>query len=149
MTVLVREANFDDKPEWLKLRQSLWPACSKERHIEEIEAYLADPEKAVFLATLGDGKIVGFIEESLRRDYVEGCETSPVAYLEGIYVLEEYRGKGIAKVLIQNAERWAASHGCTEMGSDAELTNQGSINMHLRLGFEEANRVVHFVRQIG
>jgi aminoglycoside 6'-N-acetyltransferase I len=67
--------------------------------------------------------IVGFLEMSLRHEYVEGCETSPVAYLEGIFVLGEHRNKGVAKLLVKQAEEWAINAGCTEIASDAEITN--------------------------
>ena len=39
---------------------------------------------------------VGFAQVQLRRDYVGGNHLSPVGYLEGIYVEETYRRRGIA-----------------------------------------------------
>ena len=53
--------------------------------LPEIEAFFAGqlPIAAVFVAE--DRVPVGFIELGLR-DYAEGCRTSPVAYVEGLYV---------------------------------------------------------------
>ena len=50
---------------------------------------------------------VGFAQCGLRRDYVEGTESSPVGYLEGIFVKESYRSKGCAKELLLACESWA------------------------------------------
>lgn len=93
-------------------------------------------------------KFIGFIEVSTRYDYVEGCDHSPVAYIEGIYIDWEHRGKGLAKQLVEAAVNWAKEKGYQEMGSDCELTNEASIKFHTSssIGFSEANRIVSFVR---
>ncbi|WP_208001794.1 aminoglycoside 6'-N-acetyltransferase [Macrococcoides caseolyticum] len=91
---------------------------------------------------------VGFAHVSLRVDYVEGTETSSVGFLEGIYVLPEYRSRGIARALITACEQFAKENGCTEFASDCELTNIDSILMHEKLGFEETNRIVCFKKKI-
>jgi aminoglycoside 6'-N-acetyltransferase I len=84
----------------------------------------------------------------LRHDYVEGTKTSPVGYLEGIYVREEYRRSGVAKELLECCEQWAKEKGCTEFASDCELTNEKSIAFHSAAGFSEANRIVCFTKTI-
>lgn len=93
-------------------------------------------------------KFIGFIEVSTRYDYVEGCDHSPVAYIEGIYIDWEHRGMGLAKALVEAAVNWAKEQGYQEMGSDCELTNEASIQFHTSsgIGFTEANRIVSFVR---
>ena len=83
-----------------------------------------------------------------RRDYVEGTQTSPVGYLEGIYVREQYRGRGQARALLRACEDWAAERGCGEFASDCQLENTDSIAFHLGAGFAEANRIVCFVKPL-
>ena len=83
----------------------------------------------------------------LRFDYVEGCKYSPVGFLEGIIVDEEYRLKDIAKTSVQN-EEWAKNKGCKEFASDCTLTNTDSIKFHLNIGFQEANRIIHFKKRL-
>lgn len=65
----------------------------------------------------GVGHLSGFIEASLRQT-VGGCATSPVGYIEGIFVKPDYRRRGVGRALVAAAEEWAASRGCTEMASD-------------------------------
>lgn len=90
------------------------------------------------------GMAIGFADVSLRWDYVNGCDTSPVAFLEGVYVEEEFRGQGVAAALIAEVTRWAISKGVSELASDADIANIDSHRMHAALGFEETERVVYF-----
>ena len=91
---------------------------------------------------------VGFAQCQLRHDYVEGTASSPVGYLEGIFVKKEYRHLGFAKELLHACEEWAKVQGCTEFASDCELDNAASFAFHMAMGFEEANRVICFRKEI-
>lgn len=144
----ILEATEAHRGPWLKMRMALWPECPEEQSSEEISAILAGNRQAAFLAQDDDGSIVAFVEVS-TRDYVEGCRSAPVGYMEGIYVRPEYRKKGIGTQLVRAAERWAARRGCREMGSDAEIDNAESISFHLALGFREMDRLVMFLKEIG
>ena len=143
----VEQAMPGDEETVALLACELWPHHTLEEMKEEFEAYIADEEAAVFLYRNKDGA-AGFAHCRLRHDYVEGTETSPVGYLEGIYVKEACRGEGIARKLLAACEDWASEKGCTEFASDCELTNIVSQNFHRAVGFEEANRLVAYVRKI-
>lgn len=84
----------------------------------------------------------------LRNDYVEGTNSSPVGYLEGVFVKEEHRNKGYAKELLAACEKWVKNMGCSEFASDCELSNINSHKFHLAMGFDEANRIVCFRKDI-
>ena len=84
----------------------------------------------------------GFANVSLRFDYVEGTESSPVGYLEGIFVDENFRNRGIARSLVKSCEDWAKEKGAKEFASDCLLNNIQSLKFHLAIGFEEANRII-------
>lgn len=90
----------------------------------------------------------GFAQCQLRHDNVEGTDSSPVGYLDGIFVKEEYRKWGYAKELLAACEQWARERGCTEFASDCELSNTGSFQFHIGAGFEEANRVICFTKKL-
>lgn len=117
----------------------------------ELAAQFADltasEEAACFLAFEGETAI-GFAQCQLRRDYVEGCTTSPVGFLEGIYVAEEARRHGVARALLRACEDWARSAGCTEFASDCEIDNRVSLAWHLNAGFAEANRTIWFAKKL-
>ena len=122
-------------------------SSSEEELSEEFGELLDSDECAVFLLSV-DGQPAGFAQCQLRHDYVEGTCSSPVGYLEGIYVLPEYRGKGCAKALLAECERWAKAKDCTEFASDCELDNTGSLAFHLNMGFTEANRIICFTKKL-
>ena len=103
-------------------------------------------DAAVFLAL--EGEAVGFAQCQLRRDYVEGTESSPVGYLEGIFVTQPCRNRGYARALLAACQDWARARGCTEFASDCELTNSESLAFHLRMGFLEANRIICFTKRL-
>ena len=79
---------------------------------------------------------------------MEGTDSSPVGYLEGIYVEEDCRKQGIARALLAACENWAKTKGCTEFASDCELDNTQSLRFHLNVGFIEANRIICFTKKL-
>lgn len=147
MSYTVRRATYEDKPDWLRMRQGLWPDAPVEYLNFDMDGLLTDPDYAVFVASGADGKLVAFIEAGLR-DYGEGCETSPVGYIEAWYVDEHVRGQKLGRELVGAAEGWAREKGCSEMASDTWLENEISITAHSKLGYEEAERLVHFVKRL-
>ena len=115
-----------------------------------MSSFCARPERfAQFVAYADSHQPVGFIEVAVRKDYVNGTDSSPVAFLEGIYVVPEARRMGTARALLATAERWAISRGCREFASDAPLENETSHAMHRALGFKETERVVFFRKLLG
>jgi aminoglycoside 6'-N-acetyltransferase I len=135
---------------WLALRQALWPDCTARQHLSEMSLFCASPQRfAQFVACATSGRAIGLAEASIRADYVNGTSSSPVAFLEGIYVVPEARRNGIARSLVAAVERWARSAGCTELASDALLENQSSHAVHRALGFGETERVVFFRKTLG
>ncbi len=151
-----REVSGTDNPRRMSAEETaiaaelaceLWPDHSPEEMTEEFEALLSTDDAAVFLYTK-NGKPAGFAQCQLRHDYVEGTGTSPVGYLEGVYVKEAYRKQGIGRELVSACERWAKEQGCTEFASDCELMNETGQAFHRAIGFEEANRIVAYVRKI-
>ena len=91
---------------------------------------------------------VGFAQCQLRNDYVEGTKTSPVEYLEGIFVKEQCRHKGYAKELLVECEAWAKENGCSEFASDCEIHNVDSFHFHQAMNFIEANRIICFTKAL-
>lgn len=142
----ISSARIDD---WLMLRRQLWPNHSDQEHLAEMSSFLSQPGQfAQFMSFDAGGDPSGFAEASVRHDYVNGAETSPVAFLEGIYVEPAFRHQGVAGSLVEAVCAWARAQGLSELASDADLTNDLSHAMHLALGFRETERVVFFSRPL-
>ncbi|WP_194787881.1 aminoglycoside 6'-N-acetyltransferase [Pseudomonas sp. UFMG81] len=146
---MIETCSDSTTPAWLHLRSALWPGCPAAEHRDEMADIARRPDTLVALLALDEqGRALGLAEASVRHDYVNGSSTSPVAFLEGIYVEPAGRGQGVARALIAAVERWAAARGCSELASDAALDNLGSQRMHAALGFAETERVVYFLKPV-
>jgi aminoglycoside 6'-N-acetyltransferase I len=134
-----------DAEGWLTMRMALWPHCDRRQQLAEMATWCADPDRyAVFLAYDEGCQAVGFAEAAIRHDYVNGTESSPVGFLEGLYVAAASRRRGVARALVAAVEEWAAAAGCRELASDTDLHNTVSQQAHKALGFEETERVIFF-----
>jgi aminoglycoside 6'-N-acetyltransferase I len=95
-----------------------------------------------------DSRFIGYMHLSVRSDYVNGTDTSPVAFVEAIYVLPEYRKHGIGREFIKFAEAYARERGITQLASDCFIDNTMSEQFHKSCGFEEKERVICFVKDV-
>jgi len=144
---MIRKVELNDCYDVAELACRMWDSHDILELKNEFELKLDKDDFALFIKVI-DEKIVGFCECSLRYDYIEGTSSSPVGYLEGIFVLEEYRNLGIASSLLAESEMWAKKKGCTEFASDCELENNDSLKFHLKAGFKEANRIICFKKDL-
>ena len=144
---MIHRARIADAEALAGLAIQMWPDHDSEEMAAEFRKLVKDDEAVCFIKYVDDEPI-GFSQCQLRRDYVEGTESSPVGYLEGIFVSEEYRKKGYAAELLSECEKWAKEKGCTEFASDCELDNADSFRFHISLGFKEANRIICFRKDL-
>ncbi len=144
---MIKRATKEDALTLAQLAIKMWDGNTVEGLAADFEDLLESDKVACFIKYV-DGTPVGFAQCQLRTDYVEGTDSSPVGYLEGIFVEEAYRHQGIAMQLLQECQRWAKEKGCKEFASDCELDNTDSLKFHMAMGFEEAGRIICFRRDI-
>ncbi len=149
LKVIIERCAELDQPGWLQMRMALWPDATADDHRGYMAISLAQPERFLQLMMYDENRApIGFIEGSIRSDYVNGTETSPVGFVEGVYVIPSMRRKGIARHLFAAIGDWAQARGCRELASDALLENEASQRAHRALGFRETERVVYFTRKL-
>ena len=144
---MIRKANLNDLPRLTELALELWPDNSVDKMYYDLGKIMTAGESVFFLA-YREETAVGFAQCQLRHDYVEGCETSPVGFLEGIFVAEGYRLTGTGRALLAACEAWAKSVGCSEFASDCELDNTVSLAWHMKNGFTEMGRTIWFAKKL-
>jgi aminoglycoside 6'-N-acetyltransferase I len=129
------------------MRLALWDDCPGEQQLREMAEIRASEVDEVFFAERLGGGLCGFLEVSLRSR-ANGCDSTPVGYIEGWYVDEDVRCQGVGRELVQAAEAWARLRGCRQMASDAELWNELSHRVHGALGYQETARLVLFKKDL-
>ncbi|SDO11386.1 aminoglycoside 6'-N-acetyltransferase [Alkalicoccus daliensis] len=128
------------------LAVKLWPHQTQNALEQEFKDLLTTNKHVLFMSL--EEQYTGFIHFSLRFDYVEGTFSSPVGYVEGIYVEERARNKGTAAALLRTGEQWARHKGCLEIASDVVLGNEKSYKFHEKNGFTEVNRIVCYAKKL-
>ena len=139
--------NDNNLKEYVDLAMLLFPDEDYDEEYEMYkESFKTDKEMGYLYQT--DNKYVGMMHLSIRSDYVNGTDTSPVLYLEAIYVLSDYRKLGIARKFIDFAENIARKKEITQLASDCLLENHASELFHKACGFREEERVICFVKDV-
>lgn len=146
-SVMIKRAGMNETEELAGLAVQMWKEHAPEDLEAEFREAVMNNEAACFIKYVDD-RPIAFAQCQLRHDYVEGTRSSPVGYLEGIFVSEGYRKKGYAAELLSECERWAKEKGCTEFASDSALDNTDSLWFHMALGFEEVNRIICFRKDL-
>jgi|SRR5215469_891127 len=147
--VRIRTATPADCHQLSCLREALWPESSAKQHAIELTSLVKEKKNGtmplvVFVAEAVSGLLIGFLEAGLRS-HADGCDPKhPVGFVEGWFVSESQRGKGIGALLLAAAEDWARSHGCIEIASDTWIDHTLSQRVHEALKFEVVDRCVHY-----
>ena len=140
-----REAKESDFDGWLELRQQLYPDCSYDQLLSEIKkiywekSVVGELDYLVLLHVAEDDRVIGFIETSLRPE-VPHFTTSPAGYVESLYVVPEFRGRGIATELVSRSETWVRSKGCMDFYVDTDTGYDDAYQFYLAVGFKEVDR---------
>jgi aminoglycoside 6'-N-acetyltransferase I len=146
----IRSYHPADLTEWMRMRRKLWPELPADETAQRADcaAWLARKNSIVLVSQRSESsRLCGFIEVG-EREFADGCDTCPVAYLEGLFVDKDLRGKGIGRELIRTAEDWAVANGYYEFASDALLENLPSQQAHESMGFVEVERAVRYVKRL-
>ncbi len=147
--VRIRRAEPSDCAQLARLQEALWPTTSADEHASELGPVLAGRGSStmplVYLVAEADGgRLIGFLEVGLRS-HADGCDPShPVGFIEGWYVVEDQRRRGIGRQLLAAAEVWARRQGCREIASDTWIDNILSQRVHEALGYAVVDRCVHY-----
>jgi aminoglycoside 6'-N-acetyltransferase I len=153
--IQIRPARVSDLEQLAAMCEALWPTTSAGEHARERRSILEGKAAsvltmpiAIFVAETSPGTVIGFVEVDLRS-HADGCDPSkPVGYIEGWYVAETHRERGVGKQLVAKAEEWARSHGCVEMASDVLIENEPSQCAHKAMGYEVVDRCVHYRKNL-
>jgi aminoglycoside 6'-N-acetyltransferase I len=146
--ICVRLAQLSDRDQLVRMHEALWPKTSADEHARELTLILEGKAPVtmplIILVAEASDRIAGFLEVDLRS-HADGCNPiRPVGYIEGWYVAENHRHRGIGSKLLAVAGDWARRQGCVEIASDTWVDNEVSQRVHEALGYEVVDRCVHY-----
>lgn len=144
----IREAYLGETEDMARMAMQLFPDRDEDIVFSDLLLALTGRSSAVYLAE-ADGTPIGFALCRLHHEDVKGTDSTPVGYLEAIYVQPEYRRQGIGRKLLQESEKWAREKmACTELASDCRTTDPEALAFFLRMGYLEADRIVCLSRKL-
>ena len=142
---MIRKANLNDLPILTQLVLERYPHYAADKTYYDLGKMMTADQSIFFLA-FSEETPVGFAQCQLRYDVVEGTETSPVGYMEGIYVKADFRTQGYAGRLMSACEKWAKEEGCMEFAGNCEVNDEDGHMFYSKFGFKEVKRIVCFAK---
>lgn len=142
-SIIVRKATISDVETLLLFEQGViaaerpFDSTLKSEYIHYYDiAHMIEAKHIELVVAESRGELVGCgyarIENSMPY-----LQHSRHAYLGFMYVIPEYRGKGVNKLIVQELMSWAASKEITEMRLEVYIENEGAVKAYEKAGFSK------------
>ena len=127
----IREATAADVEEIAALSGELGYPSGAEEIGRRMSTILGRDDQSVYVAEAAEGSVVGWIHVfgALR------LESEPFAELGGLVVSDPHRGRGIGKLLCEQARRWASENGFRALRVRSRAEREAAHRFYERLGF--------------
>jgi GNAT superfamily N-acetyltransferase len=139
--IRIREATLNDLDVLLTFEQGIIAAerpfdptiKEGEVHYYDIAAMIYEPHISVVVAE-ADGKVIGSGYARIE-DAKPFLKHTQHAYLGFMYVVPEFRGKGVNSLIVGNLAEWARRQGITEMILEVYHQNGPAVRAYEKAGF--------------
>jgi len=129
-----------------------WLKKQKEKHswvVNSNEIDTAQKYNHCWPSAKINNKIVGSIKIGFLKVYITDYEkvfdlSDKTAFIYDTYVIEKYRKKGIAKLLILKAVNYLNNNGYKKVGCHIPSWNKASINAYEKIGFKKIIYIRYF-----
>jgi len=142
--VTIRLATIDDAEAVARLSDQLGYPSTEEETTRRLLQVNGQSGHAVYVAE-ADGRLVGwvhvFVNHSLLAD-------TP-AEVAGLVVDENHRGRGVGRVLMQQAERWAQERGCRSVRLRSNVLRSRAHLFYEKLGYRVIKSQKAFCKDLG
>ena len=140
--IQLRPAQAADLPTLLEFEQALIaferPYAPNLRqdpfHYYDLGAYIADPDIEVVVAEI-DAELVGS-GYALIRENPPYKVPEKYVYLGFMYVVPEWRGKGINSMILNHLMDWGKTRGHAEFQLTVYADNESAMRAYQKMGFE-------------
>lgn len=128
---------------WRAMRVELYGQLEPGFHDAEMPNILHRDDWYCWLVIAEDGSTIGMVELSLRN-VVDGCLSSPVPYIEGLFIEAKQRNRGLGRQLMQILFDWCCEQGYTELALNTEAVNTAAQRFYDSLGFQQNDSVIEY-----
>jgi len=139
MEISVRQISQQDAASITILCQQLGYSLTRQEILQNIIAVLGSKDHDAFVAVY-DNKVVGWIglAETIMIESLPFCE------INGLVIDENYRFKGIGKLLVEKAKQWAREKGRNTVRLRCNVKRTEAHLFYRHLGFKETKQQTNF-----
>lgn len=132
---MIRELREQDYYKgFLNLLEQLTMVDADNITYDDFIKHLAKIKSKVFVMEDGEGKIIGTMALLIEEKFIH--KLSSVGHIEDVVVDDEYRGKGLGKMLIDYGIKYAKDNGCYKIILNCADKN---ITFYEKCGFKSKN----------
>lgn len=114
------------------IEQDFNPDLSKQHKGLELLLHNANSAN-ISVARNAAGKVIGMVTAQLVISTAQGAAS---AWVEDMVVASDYRGRGIGKTLLTNAQIWAKSQGATRVQLLVDSSNSEAVAYYAHLNWQ-------------
>lgn len=109
------------------------------RQQQGLEMMLEDEDKRCILVAQFQNKVIGMCSAQILISTSEG---GPKALVEDVVVSQEYRGRGVATMLLLSLGEWAEGRGASRLDLMADRHNAGGLEFYNKLKWNQTDLIV-------
>ncbi len=132
MNIFIRKIAHEDAAAITALSHQLGYSLSPEQILQNMTAVMANKNHDAFVA-VHEKKIIGWIGVSNAIQ----IESLPFCEIRGLVVDEEYRKKGVGKMLMEKAKHWCKEKGNNMVRLRCNVKRTDASLFYRHLGFKE------------
>ncbi len=126
----VRPATADDAEAIARLSEQLGYPTNAEETARRLREVTGEGDHAVFVAE-ADGRQIGWVHVYVNHSLLADTP----AEVAGLVIDEDYRSRGVGRVLMEQAERWAQEQGCRSVRLRSNVVRSRAHSFYERLGY--------------
>jgi predicted N-acetyltransferase YhbS len=143
MDVHIRQMASEDAAAVAALSRQLGYPLSSQQILQNINEVRRSKDHDAFVA-IYDSHVVGWI--GLARAFM--IESLPFCEINGLVVDEDHKGKGIGKLLVEKAKKWAKEKGNDTLRLRCNVKRTEAHQFYRHLGFKETKQQTAFVLEL-
>jgi len=143
MEIIIREITSEDAEEVNTLSRQLGYPLTIEQTLQNIEEVIKSKDHTAF-AALDKNKMVGWIgaAHTIMLEVMPHCE------INGLVIDENYRGKGVGKLLIERVKQWAKEKGNNKISLRCNVVRIEAHQFYEHIGFNKIKQQTNFVLEV-